>query len=128
MRALADGAGIVFRRDAEHEATAVDLHKLGPGRDVHADGRRRVVRHVELRADAALAFLKTVGNGVAGGVFHQGDHIRRGEHRQRAGADRSRGIFRRHDGGSGADGANGNGHGYRLLYFCEYPRMASGVR
>ena len=54
MRALADGAGVVFRRDAEHEAAAVDLNELGPGRDVHADGRRRVVRHVELRADAAL--------------------------------------------------------------------------
>ena len=106
VRALTDRTGIVGRRDAEHEAAAVDLNELGLGRDVHTDGGRRVVRDVKLRADAALAVLQSVCNGVAGGIFHQGDHIRRCEHRQGAGADSGRGIFRRHDGGSGTDGAN----------------------
>ena len=54
MRAGADRAGIVLRRDREREDAAV--HRVEPyaGADAAADGRRRGVADVDMDADAVL--------------------------------------------------------------------------
>lgn len=122
MRALADGAGIVFRRDAEHEATAVDLHKLGPwpmtcmptGVAASCDTSSFVPTLLWPSSRPSAMALQAAFSirAIIYGVANTGS----------APEPTAAAVF------SGVttveavpDGANGNGHGYRLLYFCESP-------
>lgn len=117
-----DRTGIVGRRDAEHEAAAVDLNELGLSRDVHTDGGRRVVRDVKLRADAALAVLQSVAMALQA-AFSSGRSYTASRTTGREPEPTAAAVF------SGVTtveavptAPNGNGHWKSLLYYvCEPP-------
>ena len=94
MAALADQLLPGVGADLKGQHPAVHRRKLALGVNVHADGGGGQVGDVDVGAHAALPFLQAGGDGVHGGLLHQGDHMGRGKHRQRAAAHVRRSIPR----------------------------------
>ena len=81
MRAAADDSGAHPRLDQEGDAPPIDLDQFAGHLDFLASGRRRLVRNIHVGADAGLivSFDERLDRRGAG-LFHQEDHVRRGEH------------------------------------------------
>ena len=113
--APADLAGLVVGGHIEGDLLAVHGGDLGLGPDLHADGGGGGVGHVQMGAHGALV-LGQIGHKAGGrGVFHQGDHIRGGEHGHKAGADGVGGVLAGDDGVGAALQANFDRHTDFLL-------------
>lgn len=80
--------------DPEDEPPAVHLDELRLAGDVHADGRRRRVRDVQVGPHGAGPGLEVRGDAAAGGGLDECDHGWRGEYGEGPRPDGLRGVLR----------------------------------
>ena len=93
MGSPADLLRLVIGGDGESELPALHGGDLRLRPHLHADGGGGVVGDVQPDAHSALVRGKLGLDGVDGGVFHQGNHIRGGKYRHQPRAHRLGGVF-----------------------------------
>ena len=85
--------------------------------DPHPDRGGRVVGHVQAGAHRALVRGQVPPHRLNGGVFHQGDHPRGGEHRHQPGARRLGGVVLGDHSLGAAPPSSFNGHCHSSILF-----------
>src|SRR5579864_8676316 len=94
VAAAAYGFDPVAGFDAEFYGAAFEADDLGGGGDAQSDRRRRHMADVEMDAEALMARRQEVFDGGERSRLDDVDHHRRRQHRDAAGADKRRGMFR----------------------------------
>ena len=110
MGALADQALLVVGGHLQLDTLAVHQGDLTLGPHLDADRGGGVVAHTQLGAHGALAGLQVWGDGLPGGLLHQGAHKRGAKDGQSAGAGGLGGIRLAHHSLGAALHSNFNGH------------------
>lgn len=77
---LADDPLPVLAEDLEEHLLPLDLDDFGGSGDLHPGGHGADMGQVDLRADGGLPLLEAVLHAGTGGLFHQREHDRRGQH------------------------------------------------
>src|SRR5262245_47274376 len=80
MRACADLIDAVMGDELEAGARPPHLDAFRLDGDGEADGGRRLVRHIDMRAEAALALVEMRLEQLDAGPLHQSDHEAGGEY------------------------------------------------